>query len=257
MAALPPARTAVSRSDDLERRVGAQPGERAPPDLPLRRCEIPRSARLGELTGEAVIALKKRDRTGILAFGIVSRARGRRAMGAHGASAIWSWRTTSRSSAWISRRRCERMGHRGRRARRATAGAPSSWRASCGRTWSSWTSRCRRWTASTPRRLIAREKDRARAAAHRLQPAGPGAAGRRRRRLRLRGQAVHGGRAAARDRAWPSPASTSTTPSRQQAADLQEALETRKVVDRAKGILMDAARAAMSRRRSAASSSRA
>ena len=92
--------------------------------------------------------------------------------------------------------------------------------------------------------LVRRPRDRRRAPGrgadpHRVQPARPDRAGPRRRGARLPGQAVPDGRAGAgrRGRARPLPGDEGPRTTRPPASS--EQLETRKVVDRAKGKLMD------------------
>ena len=88
-------------------------------------------------------------------------------------------------------------------------------------------------------REISRRAPRRGADPHRVQPARPHRAGPRRRRARLPGQAVPEERAGPGRRGRPRPlpgaeGARTTRPRR-----LEEQLETRKVVDRAKGLLMD------------------
>ena len=87
------------------------------------------------------------------------------------------------------------------------------------------------------REITARAPGR-RAHPHRLQPAGPDRPGPRRRGPGLPGQAVPEERAAAGDRDRPRPLPGDEGPG-EEVKSLEEQLETRRLVERAKGILMD------------------
>ena len=125
----------------------------------------------------------------------------------------------------------------------ATASRRSSWPRSCAPTWSSWTSRCPSSTASRRRADRAasgspRSSCSPRSRQKRARRAGP-----RRRRDGLRRQAVHRHRPRAGHRHRPLPVAELHA-LETEIADLGERLETRKAVDRAKGVLMAQLRSA-------------
>ena len=131
-----------------------------------------------------------------------------------------------------------RLGHTvvGRRPRTAAswwscAGPPSP-------TWSSPTSRCPRWTASTPRSRSIRN---GRCRSFWSPPSTTPSLIERAETdhiMALSGQADQAGRPGAGHRASPCAASSNSRRLRQEASDLRQALADRKVIEKAKGILM-------------------
>ena len=89
---------------------------------------------------------------------------------------------------------------------------------------------------SAAERLV-QEPHRPRRAAHRLQPEGARRAGQRGRRARLRRQAVHARTTCCPRSRSPSRATQQIITLEAEVADLVERFETRKLVDRAKGLL--------------------